>query len=228
MVICSLPVDKRAARMLLLTFVACQFIVKHTASWKNRKEKGAPEHVESEYSIREIHLRINLPFWSDKVMIDLHCLVFQLYFNLSLAHGQWAHSTWSSCCQCSESITSLTLSSVTLLWLCPIIMGSKLFETLLFQSVRARFSNNVYGVAITSLLYTCSSGYIKFTADFSLDVCFLFLSDLSLVSHTRSWVAITFLLYKYIRLIVSVCVRSVFSVLFCLSEVRITKITTMW
>jgi hypothetical protein len=61
-------------------------------------------------------------------------LAFQLFFILSLTHEHKNMLCLLICWQCWSNLTSLTLSSVKLPWLCLTMKGSKSVETL-FQNV---------------------------------------------------------------------------------------------
>jgi hypothetical protein len=109
-----------------------------------------PCNINTQNTVREIHVQIYLHFWPDTVMREFNTAesggrIFQPLFYLPLTHGHkkcyWMLRFALECLlsqlfnglltQCRNYITSLTLCSEKLSWLCPTIKGSNSLETLL-------------------------------------------------------------------------------------------------
>jgi hypothetical protein len=113
--------NKSALQLDVSRAVTTQRTVLKTASYKH-------------WPIREIRIRIYLPFWPDKVMRDLHCwgwqqasfsaCSFSLVHDVTCTwHSGWLHSayclypvhiTWMACWKCWNNITSQCKAMMTL------------------------------------------------------------------------------------------------------------------
>jgi hypothetical protein len=103
-------------------------------------------------------------------MRDLHCWEWQsVTHSWTLKHVTWhpgllqsasylyfVLSTWMTCWQCWNDITSLALSSVKLSWLCPTIKGSKWLKTL-FKIVSCK----IFKQYLICSIYTCTVKHRK-------------------------------------------------------------------